>query len=427
MNEQKNLIFHALKINTKFNIPSFFVDNIPVLKNLRDYKEGQSHSNVLKYEYNLDISIKAMKIYCEIKQCQVTKSLNEDIFNSTEEEPFTNKDWIYLLNLICWLGDFDLLDDSQGSLFNITRYIPNVEEVHEFIDIMEPDVFAKYSEDYIYEIFLHYKTDDFLLRYRSEPKEFKTWIKVVINFYYTPGSWYSTITRTKNILLDHIESDAETYYPSALSSLQTEDHLQQLVKWTTLSNIEKDAYVKLAFKEHINDLIKEGIKESFTEEDKNDLDLPKPNFRKDWMKFFTCLPELALTLWSTEEYKQQIINIIPIPNKKQKFVRNATYNEMIDFLSKDNSCVNNMSQRECELRANLKFAKNGQKLLERKGFYFPNDTEDVIHAKTLLNGYLKGKKTTKPTSSSSLKTTTIADHPSFSKKFNHFTFVSGKK
>lgn len=381
------LIFNATKINKKFKIPESFIDLIPVFKNLSKFGQNNNGKNLI-YTYNEEITIRAMKAYCEIKQCQKVKSLNEDIFSI---EPMNTIDWIYLLNLICLLGDFILLGEGD-SVFDITRYVPSVYEVYPYIDKMEPEIFAKYSEDYIYDIFIRDREEDLLNKYKNEPIDFIEWL------YKIPTKIYDESTIVDFIIFGNIIGIQNlirkmTDLTSFHYELTIEDYDKMILKWESLQYIQQIAYSKITIKNYLNKLMKIYnilLKIEYTKEFEDCFLLPRSNFHNDFKSFFSCLPDIAEIFWSTPEYKKQLLQIVYIPNKKQNFVKKATYHEMIELLTKESNLV--IDEKERILRRNLTAAKNAQKILEKRGRFFANDTEDVIIAREELNAYRKTKE-----------------------------------
>lgn len=408
------LVFKATKLKQNFKIPSTFLDSVPAFRHLTKFN-GNRRDNHLTYTYDQDLSVRAMKAYCEIKQCQKVKSLNEDIF---EEDKMNTMDWIYLLNLICILGDFTLLDgeDDGTSTFDITRYMPSLYTVYPFLDKMEPEIFSRYTEDYIYDIFIRDKEDDIMSQYKGESSEFKLWLKVMVQRvckheleWCLVYDWINQITR----LVERMNDLCYSGSPSIVDKVLYESVLEETVwesftiQWKTMPINKRRFYSKIVFKEYTLGLVEayDLSRPLSMKRFEESLALPKSNFKKDFTTFFSCLPDMAHILWSTPEYKEQLLRYVSIPNKKLKFVKGANYDEMIDFLTKD-AVTPIIDEKERQLRLNLWGARDEQKSLQRKGYYFPNDTESVVKARVQLDAYMKSKQKSEQQSRKLNSTTT---------------------
>lgn len=363
------IIFNAIMIERKFKIPIAISKTIPVLNVLKNFKEN--NGKIIEYEYKLETSIEAIKYYCEIKSREITKSTIIDISN------LSSLDFIYLLNIICWLGDTQLFEKEE-----FLNQFFSIYDIIEYISLLEPEAFAKYVEFYIYDIFFLNKEKEIEKSFENESDELKNFIeKIIIKSYGSHYRIYSDENNNhfnkviKNVMKIRILTN-DGLNGKENDLLQIEKYNLHHLEWCSLTYEKKKNYAILQYDKYQK---KMGHYDHHH--------LPRYDFYKDFYNFFTFLPEFSKLLWNSPFYRDQILLILNIPNKKQS-IKSKNYEEALDYINRTKPKKIIIDKKEEELRLRLREEIKSQ----NQSLYIGNESESVVYARSRLNSYLKEKE-----------------------------------
>ena len=337
METQNDIVFYAQYIDKKCKFAGSIALLIPMISKSIKYKEGETGL----FTYKSQTSTKAIISYYEIKSNQMKKLplIGKSFF------ALSSIDFIYLLNMMSDMTDFELIRDPQ-----MVEHFHPIHSVTPYFHVMEPEIFAIYVEIYVTEIFFtpeDIRYENTLQLFNSETTAFRNWVTLIfdranpfVDSYFSDLLDASILRRFNDIISETYDSmntkgTKITEYVTHKFHSEEDVYLwnENFTLWNIKSNDEKLNYICMLRMMLLKGKINEYYTDPTNKDQINSMNICKYFFQ--WTLFFNKESSFAKRIWDCKDYKDQLLDCVDVPVKKQSIMKRKNYNDIITYLKKE--------------------------------------------------------------------------------------------